>query len=113
MHIPIVLIFALLTFFMAHAAWGMYTKYSMSRLNLKNKEQLLRETQRLKTQLDNKLRFIESDFGKEYLLRVNYSYAKDGEKMIVITKSDANLGSLNTNSADKKQNWFNKLFNWW
>ncbi len=110
MHIPILLVLALLTFFMAHAAWGMYAKYSVSRHNLKSKKNLLDEVQENKNQLERKLEFIKSDFGKEYLLRANYSYAKDGEKMIVITQSDTNDSVAS--STDKKQNWFSKLFNW-
>jgi len=92
-------------FFVMHGAWGIFQKQRMVSNELEKTEETLDQFNERKNELEEKLERINSNVGKEELLRDKYSVAKEGEKAVFI---------LDLNKEEKiiveEEGFFKKLF---
>lgn len=79
-------LFVLLVIFVlvAHGTWGIYQKKRVVNADLRETEQTLAEYEERKNKLESRIDRLNSDVGKEELLREKYSLSKEGEKAIFI-----------------------------
>ena len=81
----ILLIFLFIpVFFLARASWSAYNRYAFAKDKLSKGEYRLALAKKHKSELEEKLKELESDFGTEKILRENYSFVLPGEKLLII-----------------------------
>jgi len=85
---PTFLLLFIIFLFTAHGAWGIFQKQRMVNNDLKNSEQILEDHYDRKDTLESRFDRINSDVGKEEILREKYSVSKEGEKAVFILDSD-------------------------
>ena len=78
------LVLLVILLFVAHGAWGVYKKHREVDKDLLNTQNRLDRSLEQKKVVQHKIDRLETDVGKEEVLRENYSLAKDGEKAIFL-----------------------------
>ncbi|NCS99135.1 hypothetical protein GW764_03030 [Candidatus Parcubacteria bacterium] len=71
-----------------HGAWGIYQKNRTVKNDLVKLEKTLSEHEERKDRLESQIERLDSDVGKEELLREKYSLSKEDEKAIFILDSE-------------------------
>jgi cell division protein FtsB len=89
----------------AHGAWGIFQKKRIVSEDLRKTQETLEQFNERKAKLESKLDRVNSDVGKEEILRDKYSVAKEGEKAIFILDSDEEEEVIL-----KEEGFFKKLF---
>jgi len=99
--------------FVAHGTWGIFQKQRMVSSDLENSEQILEKHSDRKLMLEDRLERINSDVGKEELLRDKYSVAKEGERAVFILDSDEEIEIIDEEKGffDRVGSFFSGLFN--
>ncbi len=104
MHFVIFTLVLLLLFLSGSAAWSAYFKYSFSKERANIEISKLQNLNQRKTEIESNLKELSSDFGKEKILRENYSMALPGEKLIIIIN---NPDDLVTGKPKSDKSWWN------
>ncbi len=90
--------------------WGTYKKERESRALRQKAEIQLSDLSKRQTQLDADIASLETDRGKEQVLREQYALAARGEGLIVIVDTPPVAPTRATSSLI---DWFKKTFTWW
>ncbi|MDO8575921.1 MAG: hypothetical protein Q7R90_01255 [bacterium] len=90
--------------------WSAYQKEKESRLLRKEAEVQLSDLSQRQAQLDADIASLETDRGKEQVLREQYALAARGEGLIVIVDTPPVAPTRATSSL---VDWFKKTFTWW
>ena len=99
-----------LILFSVVGVWGAYKKQQESRLLRKEAEMQLRDLSQRQEQLDADIASLETDRGKEQVLREQYALAARGEGLIVIVDTPPVAPTRATSSL---VDWLKKTFTWW
>lgn len=94
----------------AMGVWGAYQKEKESRLLRKEAEMQLGDLSKRQAQLDADIANLETDRGKEQVLREQYALAARGEGLIVIVDTPPVAPAHATSSL---VDWLKKTFTWW
>lgn len=81
--ITLVLLIIVLVF-LGKSTYKIYKKHYLLKEDLENSLEIYEEYQTRKEQLESDLGRVDSEVGREEILRENYSLAKDGEEAIFI-----------------------------
>ena len=90
--------------------WSAYKKQQESRLLRKEAEMQLGALSKRQAQLDADIASLETDRGKEQVLREQYALAARGEGLIVIVDTPPVAPTRATSSL---VDWLKKTFTWW
>ena len=99
-----------LILFSVVGVWGAYKKQQESRLLRKEAEMQLCDLSQRQEQLDADIASLETDRGKEQVLREQYALAARGEGLIVIVDTPPVAPTRATSSL---VDWLKKTFTWW
>ncbi len=91
MHFVLFSVISLLLFLSVSAAWGAYSKYSFAKERASLETNKLQNLKNRKMELESDLKELSSDYGKEKILRENYSMALPEEKLIVIIDESSRM----------------------
>ncbi len=106
----IVLLFLILSsMFFARVSYGVYLKYSNSKKHEKILENQYKNLLAQKQELEDRINKINSNFGKESILREDFNLAKEGEKMIMVF-DDYKENEFDVQSKMKAQKGFLDYF---
>lgn len=94
----------------AMGVWSAYQKEKESRLLRKEAEVQLDDLSKRQTQLDADIASLETNRGKEQVLREQYALAARGEGLIVIVDTPPAAPTQATSSFVE---WLKKTFTWW
>ncbi len=94
----------------AMGVWSAYQKEKESRLLRKEAEMQLGDLSKRQAQLDADIASLETDRGKEGVLREQYALAARGEGLIVIVDTPPVAPTRATSSL---VDWLKKTFTWW
>ena len=94
----------------AMGVWSAYQKEKESRLLRKEAEMQLGDLSKRQAQLDADIASLETDRGKEQVLREQYALAARGEGLIVIVDTPPVAPTRATSSL---VDWLKKTFTWW
>jgi len=94
----------------AMGVWSAYQKEKESRLLRKEAEMQLTDLSQRQAQLDADIASLETDRGKEQVLREQYALAARGEGLIVIVDTPPVAPTRATSSL---VDWLKKTFTWW
>ena len=94
----------------AMGVWSAYQKEKESRLLRKEAEMQLGDLSQRQAQLDADIASLETDRGKEQVLREQYALAARGEGLIVIVDTPPVAPTRATSSL---VDWLKKTFTWW
>lgn len=94
----------------AMGVWSAYQKETESRLLRKEAEMQLSDLSHRQAQLDADIANLETDRGKEQVLREQYALAARGEGLIVIVDTPPVASTRATSSL---VDWLKKTFTWW
>jgi cell division protein FtsB len=92
------------------AVVGVYLKERESSSLRVQAELQLNDLQKRERALNEKITSLETERGKEAVLRDQYQVGKAGEGMITIVDKPATSSAENT---DQGQSWWQKIFWWW
>ncbi len=90
--------------------WGTYKKERESYALRQEAETQLRDLRERQEQLDSDIASLETDRGKEQVLREQYALAARGEGLIVIVDAPQVAPAHATSSL---ADWFKETFTWW
>jgi len=90
--------------------WGAYQKERESRALRNEAEMQLTDLSQRQAQLDADIASLETDRGKEQVLREQYALAARGEGLIVIVETPPVAPTRATSSL---VDWLKKTFTWW
>lgn len=90
--------------------WSAYEKERESRLLRKEAEMRLGDLSKRQTQLDEDIANLETDRGKEQVLREQYALAARGEGLIVIVDTPP---VAPTHATSSLVDWLKRTFTWW
>jgi len=90
--------------------WGAYEKERESYALRLEAEGQLNDLSTRQSQLDADIASLETDRGKEEVLREQYALAARGEGLIVIVETPPVAPTRATSSVIE---WFKKAFSWW
>ena len=90
--------------------WGAYQKERESRALRNEAEMQLTDLSQRQAQLDADIASLETDRGKEQVLREQYALAARGEGLIVIVDTPPVAPTRATSSL---VDWLKKTFTWW
>jgi len=79
---PVAVVLILVFFVFARATWKMYQQDALSRENLRLAQDQLAVLRDRQSDLEEKLKRLETSRGIEEEIRVNFSVVKEGEKVI-------------------------------
>lgn len=91
-------------------AWNAYGKERESRALREQAEMQLSDLSKREAQLDADIANLETDRGKEQVLREQYALAARGEGLIVIVDAPKATPTQATSSVLE---WLHKAFSWW
>ena len=91
-------------------AWSAFEKERESRMLRVQAETQLGDLSKRQTQLDADIANLETDRGKEQVLREQYALAAKGEGLIVIVDAPQ---AVPTQAASPVLEWLHKAFSWW
>lgn len=91
-------------------AWSAYRKEQESYGLRQEAEMQLADLSKRQTQLDIDIAHLETDRGKEQVLREQYALAARGEGLIVIVETPP---VAPTHATSTLVDWFKKTFTWW
>lgn len=91
-------------------AWSAYKKERESYALRQEAEMQLGDLSKRQTQLNADIANLETDRGKEQVLREQYALAARGEGLIVIVDTPPVAPTRATSSL---VDWFKKTFTWW
>lgn len=94
----------------AMGVWSAYKKQQESRLLRKEAEMQLGDLSKRQAQLDADIASLETDRGKEQVLREQYALAARGEGLIVIVDTPP---VAPTHATSSFVDWLKKTFTWW
>lgn len=94
----------------AMGVWSAYQKEKESRLLRKEAEMQLGDLSQRQEQLDADIANLETDRGKEQVLREQYALAARGEGLIVIVDTPPVAPTRATSSL---VDWLKRTFTWW
>ena len=94
----------------AMGVWSAYQKEKESCLLRKEAEMQLGDLSKRQAQLDADIASLETDRGKEQVLREHYALAARGEGLIVIVDTPPVAPTRATSSL---VDWLKKTFTWW
>lgn len=110
---PLVLIIlAIILFFIIKGSFGVYQKYTFSKDKLSKTESELSILREKKANIDNKIKDLETETGIEQEIRAKFDVAKEGEKLIVIVDDEKKEGEVVveqgfwTNFSTTIKGWF-------
>jgi len=97
----------------AHGAWGIYQKKRMVSNDLVKSEQKLNDYDNRKIKLESEIERLDSDVGREELLREKYSLAKEGEKAVFVLDDKNSVEEIPEEKGffGKVGGFFGRLFN--
>lgn len=72
--------------FLGRSLWSSWQKYSLTKNSREQSEAKLDELQRQRNLLEERTEKLDSDRGREEILRERYDIAKDGEELINIVE---------------------------
>jgi len=90
--------------------WGTYKKERESYALRQEAEIQLKDLRERQIQLDSNIASLETDRGKEQVLREQYALAARGEGLIVIVDTPP---VAPTHATSTLVDWFKKTFTWW
>ncbi len=90
--------------------WSTYKKERESYALRQEAEIQLNDLRERQTQLDSNIASLETDRGKEQVLREQYALAARGEGLIVIVDTPP---VAPTHATSTLVDWFKKTFTWW
>ena len=102
-------LFVLIVFSVA-GVWSAYKKERESRALRQEAEMQFRDLSQRQEQLDADIASLETDRGKEQVLREQYALAARGEGLIVIVDTPPVAPTRATSSL---VDWLKKTFTWW
>ncbi len=102
MSIFLLLILLLILYFFGNSVFSLYQKYTFAREKKAALSNRYENTVKHKKELEEKLRHVNTKFGKEEILRENYSMARKGEKLIVVV---GDIPSHQKASLEKRTFW--------
>ena len=91
-------------------AWGAYQKERESYALRQEAEMQLDDLSKRQTQLDTDIANLETNRGKEQVLREQYALAARGEGLIVIVDTPP---VAPTHATSSLVDWFKRTFGWW
>ncbi len=105
LHFIAIIFSALIVVALSKAVWSLYLKYKYSNQKLDALGARLEHAKSRQNEIINKMEYVKSDFGKEEILRDNYSLAKKGERVIILIQDDK---ERKEKKLEKKSFW-NKI----
>lgn len=91
-------------------AWGAYQKERESYALRQEAEMQLDDLSKRQAQLDTDIASLETNRGKEQVLREQYALAARGEGLIVIVDTPP---VAPTHATSSLVDWFKRTFTWW
>lgn len=90
--------------------WKVYQKERESAVLREQAEMQLADLQKRNAQLQSDIAVLETNRGKEAVLREQYELGKQGEKLIIIVDPSTPTA---TKATTTRFDWVKKAFHWW
>lgn len=102
---PVLVILAILIVFIAKGTWGVYQKEIESRKNVAMVMNELESLEQRKVFLEAETEKLNSEEGKEEVIRQKYQVSKDGERVLVVVDKP-----LPVTDDESDKNFFSKMW---